>query len=326
MGKHRAYITTYACGIMVNVFGNESVRGRDGARGPPGMQGNTGPAGPAGPAGSRGPRGEDGSIKDLCTWMPNTLLKNLQKNEEEACFFITDVNKDIVRSGDDIKQWTSRNRRTHLNLVADKPSKKLSTLSNGRHALVFNGASRYTNDDIDLLANHSGSHGFVCITFYVSEIAEHEEQTLLSNWDGDDSNINDWHEISITKAGINIWGIENEKVKCVTIPHTIHKKWTTLFIEQVTTRKQMQGRYVINNDSKLSGSFTFDRYLGMYTGCNVGSRDDDTRFFKGEIASIEMYHGEGKSYIPQTVKDLIIKNQLIKSSDESPPVKKNIFF
>ena len=51
-----------------------------------------------------------------------------------------------------------------------------------------------------------------------------------------------------------------------------------------------------------------------------------TRFLQGEIASIEMYHGKGKEQIPQAVKDLIIKNQLIESKDigdEEPlPIKK----
>ena len=66
----------------------------------------------------------------------------------------------------------------------------------------------------------------------------------------------------------------------------------------------------------------------MMTGFSVGSRYDNTRFLQGGIASIEMYHGKGEKQIPQAVKDLIIKNQLIESKDigdeepPPPPVKK----
>ena len=54
--------------------------------------------------------------------------------------------------------------------------------------------------------------------------------------------------------------------------------------------------------------------------------EEPTSKKKGEIASIEIYHGKGKKQIPQAVKDLVIKNQLIESKDigdeEPPPVKK----
>ena len=50
---------------------------------------------------------------------------------------------------------------------------------------------------------------------------------------------------------------------------------------------------------------------------------DNTRFLQDEIASIEIYHGKGgKKQIPQAVKDLVIKNQLIENKDEEPPKKK----
>ena len=35
-----------------------------------------------GPRGPRGPRGIPGTIGDLCEWLPQTILKNLQENEE----------------------------------------------------------------------------------------------------------------------------------------------------------------------------------------------------------------------------------------------------
>ena len=56
--------------------------------------------------GLRGPRGitgKAGSINDICSYMPNTVVKNVQENEENGCFFIaTDPSKDIKRTGSTI--------------------------------------------------------------------------------------------------------------------------------------------------------------------------------------------------------------------------------
>ena len=63
---------------MVNIFGNQVVRGRKRDRGP------------SGPRGLPGQKGDAGSIEDWCMWMPNTTLKNLELNEDKGCFFIDD--------------------------------------------------------------------------------------------------------------------------------------------------------------------------------------------------------------------------------------------
>ena len=292
--------------------------GEEGVRGPKGSKGDQGVAGSKGDRGSPGPKGSPGTITDLCTWMPHTVLKNLQENEEAGCFFIADLSKDIKREGSVIKQWISRSQK-HLNLEAERASKSLTDLANGHHALVFKN-SRYINEDILLLANQPGSHGFICVTFYTS--GGHEEQTILSNFQKSSGN---WHEISATNTEINIWGKENGKTKRVTIHHAVHS-WTTLFIEYLGAYPQTHGSYIINNDPKLTGTFTFDSSDEKSSGFSVGSRYDNTRFLQGGIASIEIYHGKGKKQIPQAVKDLVIKNQLIESKDigdeEPPPVKK----
>ena len=245
--------------------------------------------------------------------MPHTVLKNLQENEEAACSFIADPNTDIKREGSDIKRWISRSQN-HLKLEAERPSKSLTDLASGHHAIVFK-KSRCINEDILLLANQSGSHGFICVTFYTSGGHE-EEQTILSNFQQSSDN---WYEISATNTEINIWGKENGKTKRVTIHHAVHS-WTTLFIEYLGAYPQIHGSYIINNDLKLTGTFTFDSSDEKSSGFSVGNRYDNTRFLQGEIA---IYHGKGKKQIPQ---DLVIKNQLIESTDigdEEPlPVKK----
>ena len=123
----------------------------------------------------------------------------------------------------------------------------------------------------------------------------------------------------------SIYGGKNGKTKRVIIHHPAHN-WTTLFIEYLGASPQTHGSYIINNGPKLTGTFTLDSSDEMSSGFSVGSRYDNTRFLHGEIASIEIYHGKGgKKQIPQAVKDLVIKKQLIDSKDirdEEPPVKK----
>ena len=68
-----------------------------------------------GPRGPTGPKGAAGSIVDLCTWMPKTILKNLQTNDEKGCFFIQNPDKDLKRKGTEITNWISRSA-TGLNL------------------------------------------------------------------------------------------------------------------------------------------------------------------------------------------------------------------
>ena len=93
--------------------------GKGGARGPLGVIGDRGPQGPKGDQGvagskgdrgSPGPQGSSGTITDLCTWMPHTVVKNLQENEEDGYFFIADPKKDIKREGSDIKSKTFQPR------------------------------------------------------------------------------------------------------------------------------------------------------------------------------------------------------------------------
>ena len=262
-----------------------------------------------GQCGSRGPRGitgQPGSIRDMCTWMPSTILKNIQQNEETCCFFIAaDPSKDIKRTGTDIQKWISRSSKKS-NLIAEKPAKSLMELPNGRHALEFKNA-RYINEDLLLIQNHPGSYGFICVTFRTSS---DKEQILLSNFE-DDTN-QDFHEIATTTTTITISGKEKGIAKVVPIQYSC-RNWTTFFLEYTVLGRQTQFTYIINNDSKSTGDFTFDSVQEMTTGFAVGGRYNNTHFLQGEISSIEMYHVGTKNNQnpPHSLKDLVIKNQLI---------------
>ena len=297
--------------------GKEGVHGPQGSKGDQGVAGSKGDQGVAGDRGSPGPKGSPGTITDLCTWMPHTVLKNLQENEELCCFFIADPNKDIKREESVIKQWITRSQNK-LNLTAERASKSIVQVTTERHALVFQ-KNRYISDDLLFIPNHSGTYGFVCVTYRTSG---EDAQVILSNIEKEGKY---FHEIYVTATEIGISGRENEKPKCVIIKHP-NRNWTTLFLEYMALDHVTKFNYIINNNPQLGGTFTFDSYGEMPIGFAVGSRYDNTRFLQGEIASIEMYHGKGNKQIPQAVKDLVIKNQLIESSDigneGSPPVKK----
>ena len=242
---------------MVNVFGDRGDGSRMGSRRPPGRTGPPGPVGERGPSGVKGDRGSKGykgdqgvagsegdrgspglkgppgSITDLCTRMPNTVLKNLQENEEAGCFFVAEPSKDFKRGGGgDIKQWISQSQK-HLNLEAERASKCLTELPNCRHALVFHN-SRCINEDILLLANHPGSYGFICITFRASG---DYEQIILSNFEKGKDNL---REITATNTEIKIYVNENGKRKSVNIHHAVHN-WTTLFVQHATTKGETDG-------------------------------------------------------------------------------------
>ena len=61
----------------------------------------------------------------------------------------------------------------------------------------------------------------------------------------------------------------------------------TLFISGLlclySTKGETQGRYIINNDSKLKGSFTFDCIEALSSELAVGGRYDNTRFLKDKV-------------------------------------------
>ena len=85
---------------MVNIFGNQVVRGRKGD------------GGPSGPRGLPGQKVDTGSIEDWCIWMPNTTLKNLEQYEDKCCFFIDDPITDVERDQKEktIITWLSRKK------------------------------------------------------------------------------------------------------------------------------------------------------------------------------------------------------------------------
>ena len=74
----------------------------------------------------------------------------------------------------------------------------------------------------------------------------------------------------------------------------------------------MYGNYIINDDAKTKGTFTFDQTGKHTSGIFVGSRVNNTQFLTGAISRIEMYYTIRKEKeLPNPLKQLIIQNQMV---------------
>ena len=92
------------------------------------------------------------------------VVKQFREEEEEDCFLLADPKKDIKRSkGGEIVEWISRSNKKY-NLAAERASKSIVELPNGRYALDFQ-KSRYFNDECEgFFYNKPGCYGYVSVT------------------------------------------------------------------------------------------------------------------------------------------------------------------
>ena len=255
-----------------------------------------------GSSGPAGPRGRSGII-DLCKWMPNTVLKNLQELEEEGCFVIIDQHKDIKRNKKtgDIEEWISRSHNK-INLIGKTPTKDIIELPNGYYALVFH-KNHYFANLLDIL---DSSYGFLCVTFRTESL---ENQTLISTYNPDIPEQH-YNEILVSASTITIDGFNKDlKLVNVSIQHDC-RQWSTLF---VVRKNIISGSFMVNNDETSLATFTFKRDVSRAKFIDVGCRGNlDNNPFIGSISALELYSTfEQQDLPPKALKDLVINNQLI---------------
>ena len=261
-----------------------------------------------GPRGYRGFPGKEGSIDDLCRWLPNTVLNQLQTHDE-ACY-ILDGNtpeKDIKREHGNIIEWKSRNPNKG-NFIGLNPASSLVQPNPHHYAIDFH-ENLYFNVDwmiVDLLEGY----GYCCVTFKTDS---DKEQVLITNYEKEIDPLHELHEISVTNDTINVYGYFNGKLTAHPIQHNC-RDWTTFFIDYTNHGDDLptEYTYVINNDARMQGSFSFQRPIIAKSGGYIGGRKDGTKSFSGPIAGIETYSTKTPKPIPMSLKQLIIDSQMMK--------------
>ena len=278
--------------INMNVFGGTRSRGGKGPRGP------------------RGFPGKDSSISDFCTWLPNTILKQIQEHEEVS-YLLNPKNpeEDLTRDKNKaIIEWKSRNLQKS-NLTAVHPSSEVEKIPSQYYAMVFH--KNLYHSQIDCFINTTATgYGYVCITFKVDGDGE---QVLITKEHHTHDKFREFHEISVTQTEINISGyLENKPIK-IPIQHNC-RNWTTLFLDYTTHESVSTSEftYILDNDPRMQGSFTLQRPRVYTLGAYIGGRKDGTNAFAGSLHGIELYYTKSPQPIPQTLKELIIKAQQIK--------------
>ena len=255
----------------------------------------------------RGFLGKDSSIRDFCTWLPNTILKQIQEHEEVS-YLLNQRNPegDLTRNENKaILEWKSRNLQK-ANLVAVHPSSEVKITPDGNYAIVFH--KNLYRSQLDFIETTTPGYGYLCITFRVDGDGE---QVLITNHKTHDK-LRQCHEISVTATEIIISGyLQNNPIQ-IPIQHNC-QNWTTFFLDYTTHESvnTSEFTYILNNDPKMQGSFTLQRPRASQPGVYVGSRKDGSKPFVGSLHGFETYFTSNPSPIPQSLKELIIKAQQI---------------
>ena len=244
-------------------------------------------------------------MKDLCAWLPNTILKHLQEEDELSCFLLTDPAIDIKRNGEKkIIEWVNRNKKGHK-ITAEIPAAvDLIHIFGYGYALDFQ-RSRYWAPSLDLFVCTKG-YGYFCITFRV----DGGLGSLVTNHNPVDP-FHQYHEIIVSTTEIRIHGWKNKQKTFITIQHNC-TAWTTLFLEYHKIDGGLQGSFIINNNQSTEKSFSFDDAVYCKTGLAIGARRDNTQFMDGAIHAIESdFLADNDEKLPRPLRNLIIKNQMI---------------
>ena len=337
---------------MVNKFGIVSSRGLRGPRGPagvqgvPGERGNQGPRCEAGRRGERGARGVDGSIDDMCEWLPRTVLQQFRHDSEDCCFMIEklgtgkgshDVKTDDA--GKSVLEWTSRSAsapdpdtRTKIQkrLVGARDwPKPLIEFVYERGCMKMEKSMLYSIQSGIRLTN---SYVALCLTFKIRANSHiHEEQYVVSNWEdpakhGSIELVE--RGIAATSEGIRILGAEEKW-----IAHDC-TKWTTLFVEwgvkglKSAEGQKVDGCYLFAGNRRGGGTFVSrpaDAEPDLYEHVYIGGRSDNTRHMDGWLASVEWYSCEedriqSSGRMPFKLRDLILHDQVM--DEEATPVSR----
>ena len=299
------------------------MEGVKGARGPIGPVGKEGPAGSKGEHGEKGDRGPSG-LQELCIWLPAFILQAF-RNVESCCYFFPKDGSGFKKSGNDIVKLISHSSNPALldhqvDATAIAACTATVPISNGRLALQFDGNMLYTGEGVKLA--HAG-HAWVClcVTF---RVRAGYDQWIVSSPPA--SGNTQFRAVTATTSTIRVWG----KAHGNGLPfvHVSYPKgsWVTVFVEWNNIGDRLGS--VDINDGQTHTIFTCEEMdpSRVSTDVRIGSNRGAGRIVQGmdgDLAALEIYAGDGESKLPEYLKKLIIRDQMVVAHDTyEPPDKK----
>ena len=319
---------------MVNVFGdNDGVSGLRGARGP------VGPVGPEGEEGPRGPRGEKGDmgpsgLEELCKWLPDFTLRELQKTES-CCYFFPRDGSGYEKSGSVIEKMLSHS--THPALldhsvdavaVEKKGCNNTIPISHDRFALRFEGDMLYRGTGIQLV---NPNHAWVCLCVTFQVTAQYDQWIVSTGPSGGDS----VRAVTATPSKIRVWGCDDDEGPPFVEISYPKSSWVTIMVEW-SNRGDRIGSVNVNNGQSLT-EFTCKELdptkviNDIVIGARCFSTDafEATMHMQGDFAALEVYASKDeKSRLPNCMKNSIIQNQMVSTTTNTvdhvnkPPIKR----
>ena len=259
---------------------------------------------------TQGPPGESG-IKALCSVMPGTVISNLRRYDENFCFTITKPGEDFI---DGNSKWVSRNENGSKLTVTFGTVKLREINMDSRWSVIIKNVM-FISHQLTFAANSPNSTGFYCLTFLTKSDAE---QVIVSTFH---DLRHDYSEIRCTSSEIIIKCGKFEEI----IQHN-SRRWTTLYLEYTAGNHLTEWRYIIDNNSLLSGTFNSPTQIRLRTGFTLGARRNSPgkeEYFDGEIASFEAYQQDGTiepegssplcntTPVPVFLRDLVYKYQKV---------------
>ena len=313
---------------MVDVFGG-SVYGLRSKKGPPGVDGSVGPMGPPGPKGVKGKKGDTGQsgIEELCTWLPAFILQEFRKAESCSYFFPKD-GSGFNKSGDVINKLISHATNPTLldhsvDAVAIQGCKGTIPIPNrkDRLALQFDGKMLYKTEGVKL-TDSEHAWVYLCVTFRAQT---NYDEWVVSSYPHKGNN--QLRALTATKSRIRVWDRhvdDDQNLPFLSIKYP-QGSWLTVLIEWSNIGERL-GSININNGQSLA-AFTCAKLDStkanndVIIGANM-SGGSIVQGMHGNLAALEIYAGTGQSKLPDSLKQLIIQDQMVMSQNYDEPLAK----
>ena len=287
--------------------------GPKGDKGDPGERGADGKRGATGPSGGRGKRGRRGKPAiDLCTWLPTFVLEEFRRTEESCSYYFPKDGSGFKKNNEGgIEKFTSHS--TIIGVDAEPLKDLIKTTVpipyRDRLAVHFDKRIVYKAKGVSLCEpTHSGV--CLCVTFRVQAL---NDQWIVSTRPS--KNHQQLRAITATTTAIRVWGVEAGPF--VQIPYT-EGSWVTVLV-QWSNKGKRSGSVNINNgesittftcrklDPKLVGPDTF---IGAeFWGGKI------TQPMHGDLAALEIYVNERDIELPNSIKELVIRDQMVTRPD-----------